>query len=228
MTTRHDRAEQAPSQLIPGTRFGNPGKHPLVLVLVAVLLVFMLAGCGGDDEKPEPTAAPAAAATPDPDELAVTWWKWATQRPKGQDPVSDKTGVRCAQDQPDDVFFLAGTTGGAARRDCEVPAGRPLFFPVLNVWCPRSVGRASCGDVVRDADIRVTVDGERVDTRVIASCPCAAEPNPRSPLAVRGSQFVDAGHYALVDGLDPGKHRVKFSGLADDFGVGAVYDLTVR
>jgi hypothetical protein len=208
---------------------GNPGSRSLMFLLMALLLLCLLAGCGGDDDQAaDPTPAPAAESTPDPDELAVQWWKWAMRRPEGQDPVTDRSGSRCAQDQPDDVFFLAGTTGGAVRRRCEVPAGRPLFFPVLNVVCPQSVGKRSCGDVVRDAKVRVEVDGQPADTSFIVSDAFEAQADPRSPLAVKGPKTVAAGHYALVEPLDPGKHRIAFAGAAGEFGVLARYTLQIR
>jgi hypothetical protein len=199
-----------------------------VLVVAALLLVCLVAGCGSEDASSTEAPAPTAEPTPDPDELAVEWWKWAVRRPKGQDPVTDRTGSRCAQDQPDDVFFLAGTTGGAVRRRCEVPAGRPLFFPVVNVLCRQSIGKRSCGDVVRDAKVRVEVDGEAADTRFIVSDAFEPGGDPQSPLAVAAREAVAAGHYALVDPLDPGRHRVTFAGTTGDFGVLASYTLQVR
>ncbi|WP_231493863.1 hypothetical protein [Nocardiopsis sp. CNT312] len=65
-------------------------------------------------------------------ELAGRWWRWVWSAPKGSDPVQDTTGRHASHNQPDDLWFLAGTYGGTVVRRCEVPAGRPLFFPVLN------------------------------------------------------------------------------------------------
>ncbi|KOX07309.1 hypothetical protein [Nocardiopsis sp. NRRL B-16309] len=65
-------------------------------------------------------------------ELAGRWWRWVWSAPQGGDPVGDTTGRYAAHDQPDDLWFLAGTYGGRVVRRCEVPTGRPLFFPVLN------------------------------------------------------------------------------------------------
>jgi hypothetical protein len=195
---------------------------------LALMALCLLVGCGGEDDPAAATPTPSAAATPDADELAVEWWKWAVRRPKGEDPVSDRNGRRCAQGQPDAVFFLAGTSGGAVRRRCEVPAERPLFFPVVNVLCPKSIGKRSCGDVIRDADVRVTVDGERADTQFIVSDALEPEADPRSSFAVTEPKAVAAGHYALVAPLDRGKHRIMFTGTAGDLTVAAAYALQVR
>ncbi|MFI6939153.1 hypothetical protein ACIBI4_07770 [Streptomyces sp. NPDC050418] len=66
-------------------------------------------------------------------ELGGRWWKWALSAPDSKSPVRDTTGEHAAWSQPDDLWFLAGTYGGKVTRTCEVPSGRPLFFPVLNI-----------------------------------------------------------------------------------------------
>lgn len=50
-------------------------------------------------------------------------------------PVSDLTGQNAALGQGGPVWFLAGTFGGRAERTVTVPAGKALFFPIVNqVW----------------------------------------------------------------------------------------------
>ncbi|MEU8777748.1 hypothetical protein [Streptomyces sp. NPDC048606] len=68
--------------------------------------------------------------------LAARWWKWALSAPLDQSPVADTTGAHAGWRQPEDVWFLAGTYGGRVVRRCGIPAGRPLFFPVLNTQRP--------------------------------------------------------------------------------------------
>ncbi|MER6678252.1 hypothetical protein [Streptomyces sp. NPDC000983] len=65
--------------------------------------------------------------------LAGRWWKWALSAPDDLSPVRDLTGEHASWSQPNDLWFLAGTYGGRVVRRCEVPSGRPLFFPVLNM-----------------------------------------------------------------------------------------------
>ncbi len=69
------------------------------------------------------------------------WWQWAYAQPKPVNPVADSTGKHCALGQSGTVWFLAGTffdpkePGPAVMRDCTIPAGKALFFPVLNsIW----------------------------------------------------------------------------------------------
>src|SRR5262249_35380232 len=50
--------------------------------------------------------------------------------------LSDPTGAGCGVGQFGPVFFLVGAGGGgAATRDqCRVPAGKALFFPLVNAF----------------------------------------------------------------------------------------------
>ncbi|MGW4161698.1 hypothetical protein [Streptomyces sp. NPDC004788] len=64
--------------------------------------------------------------------LAARWWQWARSAPESRSPVADTTGEHADWQQPGDVWFLAGTYGGRVERRCEIPADRPVFFPVLN------------------------------------------------------------------------------------------------
>ncbi len=46
----------------------------------------------------------------------------------------DPTGEHCGVGQSGSVWFLAGVFGtGEATRDCTVPAGKTLFFPIWNI-----------------------------------------------------------------------------------------------
>ncbi|MFB7208610.1 hypothetical protein [Streptomyces sp. NPDC056255] len=73
--------------------------------------------------------------------LAGRWWQWALSAPDDRSPVRDTTGEHAAWNQPDDLWFLAGTYGGRVVRRCAIPSDRPVFFPVLNMQHPRSYSR---------------------------------------------------------------------------------------
>ncbi|MGW0395330.1 hypothetical protein ACWDYJ_31520 [Streptomyces sp. NPDC003042] len=68
--------------------------------------------------------------------LAARWWKWALSAPDDRSPVGDTTGAYAGWRQPDDLWFLAGSHGGRVVRRCRIPAGRRVFFPVLNTQRP--------------------------------------------------------------------------------------------
>lgn len=64
------------------------------------------------------------------------WLDWALAQPHSTaSPIADTTGEFCANGQPEEVWFLAGTfNGGDVERTCTIPADRPLFFPLVNRW----------------------------------------------------------------------------------------------
>ena len=67
--------------------------------------------------------------------LAADGWQWVLGIPADSNPLLDQTGANAAVGQCGPVWFLAGTTGGSAERAITVPAGKSLFFPLVNnVW----------------------------------------------------------------------------------------------
>jgi hypothetical protein len=78
------------------------------------------------------------------------WWKWVIGIPQAENPALDGTGEFGTIDQAGPVWFLAGNFGGAygeanpVERTLVVPAGKALFFPILNqFWgCPSPAERA--------------------------------------------------------------------------------------
>ncbi len=176
------------------------------------------AGCGGGDSGSSSEKPPKAA--PDPAELAGRWWVWASGPAK---PVEDGTGKRCTRDQPEEVFFLAGTFGGEARRTCRVPKDTPLFFPVLNRRCPTEGApaedaAAACGEGLEEAEVELTVDGEPARLEYVESPPFELE-----------GESVAVGHHALLDPLPAGDHEIAFRGRdAGRFELDVQYRLTVE
>jgi hypothetical protein len=64
------------------------------------------------------------------EDWAAAWWQWAFSIPKDENPM---LGGPCELHQSGEVFFLAGTMGGSATRSCTMPAGKGVFFPLVNV-----------------------------------------------------------------------------------------------
>ena len=70
---------------------------------------------------------------------SAQWWQWAWSIPISFNPLFDTTGVDCAvnQSRSQPVWFLAGVSGFngsvTATRNCIVPAGNMIFFPIINV-----------------------------------------------------------------------------------------------
>src|ERR1051325_2671947 len=64
---------------------------------------------------------------------SARWWSWAYSIPLSMNPIFDTTGIDCALNQSGPVWFLAGTNGFSATRNCVVPAGKMIFFPIINL-----------------------------------------------------------------------------------------------
>ena len=76
--------------------------------------------------------------------LSALWWQWGFGQPAvdvdgtNTNPILDTTGDFAAAGQENGIgpgnrfFFLAGSFGGDVDRTVTVPAGKALFFPVVN------------------------------------------------------------------------------------------------
>lgn len=159
-----------------------------------------------------------------PQGLAARWVRWAAAASAASNPIADETGEDASANQPEDVWFLAGSYGGQVRRQCVVPAGRDLFLPVFNLW------DTGGGDppVVDGAYGSLAVDGLPLPPDVIAT---------PVPFTVRGAalngvtmrrrpkQVTVWGLWKLVPAPAPGHHEVHV--VAGD-GAGFTLDVAYR
>jgi hypothetical protein len=192
------------------------------------------------------------------DKLSVEWWQWAISIPRSVNPQLElMSGENAVVGQHGPVWFLAGVFGGGtAKRQCSVPEGTALFFPVINsinIDIPNVCGqgpehvsvedlRASSAAFVDGAtNVSVTVDGlpikklQRVQSKVFA----VALPRDNVFLTPCGgvdtvppgiySPAVDDGLYVLLDRLPAGPHTLHFhaENLSQPFVQDVTYDLTV-
>jgi hypothetical protein len=201
-------------------------------------------------------AAPAGAAGGNPgvippaghlyDVLSVAWWKYVLAQPAASNPLTDDTGARCAIRQSGPVFFIGGDFNGnnapITRDQCKVPAGRALFFPMVNavdVHVP-GLDDQDTPQLIWDdlqitqgfsvSNLHASVDGVAVSNLDPATSPYRGCAGPVAACAPRsfslrlpaGNLFgIDAGTYApaVADGfylllapLRPGAHTVTFGG----------------
>ncbi len=104
----------------------------LSAVLAGVMLVALTSAPGAPNASPTvlpPNSKPYGASY---GEWGGRWWQWALSSSPATNPVVDPTGEFAALGQSGPVWFLAGTYGGTAERTVTVPAGKALFFPILN------------------------------------------------------------------------------------------------
>ncbi|MCF2530660.1 signal protein [Yinghuangia soli] len=198
--------------------------------LAAALLLSATACSSSDDDKTSEDVAdtpiPAAASVGDIPDLQARWWGWAAAQPTATHPVLDDTGAHCAVGQGGDVWFVAGTLGGEAKRACTVPAGRTIAGPLLNVTTDTP---AACTDFIASADGEVILDGAPVDVKKI-------EPEAVTFTAVAGNPFTkEAGEVAkqgcglwfALAPLQPGVHKLNIHGVSDVYKTSVEYTLTV-
>jgi hypothetical protein len=188
---------------------------------------------------------------------AAEWWKWALKTPPATNPVKDTTGANAAvgQDPASPVFFLGGTFGGDAERTVTIPAGKSVFFPVVNtIWWheywdtdTEETLRAGANAWVDSVDIlKVKLDGKsvknlgmyRAESPVFAfDIPEDSVPDewanpaywPNGYPAMTFDLAVADGYWLLLEPMEAGPHTIEFIGGIkgpDGFATRVVYHIT--
>lgn len=177
----------------------------------------------------------------------AAWWTWNVQSPVATYPSADPTGAFADQNNNGPVFFIAGTTGGAATRSFNVPSGRPLLIPMINFFdtepakidvgvsladripAAEKIVGAWPGNVI-PASLFASIDGNAIvsptdylETTAIFS---AGPTQPGSFIESLGVPTGDdifptkaAGYWLMVEGLTPGPHELHFGSSANGFSV---------
>jgi hypothetical protein len=188
-------------------------------------------------------------------EWSAAWWQWALSIPAANSPISDSTGANCTQQQSGPVFYLAGTAGGSVTRSCTVPAGKSLFFPILNSLWGASVGdcdptnpgvpcnlatlRKSAADAMDPVTLQAVIDGKPVkdldQQRVQSPALTITYPADNGAGVGAGSYALNVsdGYWVLLAPLSIGKHSIYFKGIFtggpfQGFVVEVTYNLTVQ
>jgi hypothetical protein len=175
-------------------------------------------------------------------ELAIGWMRWGWGLPDVGGPIADPTGEACALGQEGDVWYLAGTAGVPVVRECDVPAGKQLFFPLINymnVFPPEYFpDLASIEAVLPDGvawydnvranicDLTLRIDGQEVrpgldeldeDFYIRVMDPFEIELHEDHWSGGAVMPAVGHGYYALVNPLPPGDHVIEFGGVDCEF-----------
>ena len=187
---------------------------------------------------------------------AEGWAKWAFERAGKDDPINDVTGEMCPSNQSGPVWYLTGTYGGKATRDCTIPSGKSIFYPVAVTPCSNADSRqlgndkeklTYCAKSGQDGffDVSTTIDGTLIklgqsDYRLKTPVFQISLPDKNNFEATGGK----AGNYSMVlDGsfimlkpLSPGKHEIEFIANArnnvgpgqPDLIIHAIYHLLIK
>jgi len=197
-----------------------------------LLVIACLQGCSEPSTSHGPSPAPTAAdagSLP----LPARWWIWTESFPRDRNPIDDLTGKACAQNQPADVWFLAGTHGGAVTRRCDIPARRPVYFPVLNQIC--SAGDTS-PEVAIDAcsfepeEVVASLDGRQLAIEKDSSAGIFtfdAQRDSSTGFAEGPNAAVSWGYWVGPITVPVGRHVLRFSGSDDGFELDVTYRLRV-
>lgn len=181
-------------------------------------------------------------------EWAADWWQVALETTDTADlpnPLLDTTGVSCEVGDMGNVWFLFGTfLGDAIVRDCAVPTGTAIFFPLVNSFYGRFEGdkdteeeareSAAC---VEDATLHFEFNGTPVPglDRYFEESAVFQVRFPETD-AVFGLDdvfldlAVDAGFYLFLRPLPPGSYTLHWtaSSQACDVTQDITYNLTVK
>ncbi len=89
------------------------------------------------------------------------WWKWAYSFNKDYGPVADLSGKLCGlgQNKDSDVWFLAGSySTKSVVRECTIPQGKVLFFPIINAIQNSTKEKTrTCNDVTQSVKKRTQI-----------------------------------------------------------------------
>lgn len=247
-------------QLIPLRAVANSTAKATGLALMLALLG-LTASAVAAGRNPNPGIAPAHSSPYGQTygEWSGAWWRWAYSFPAGEDqnPVQDPTGALAGLGQSGPVWFLAGSFGQTVTRTATVPAGKALFFPIINTgwinipelgddpWSDdqRAYAKAFIAPFIDNAfNLSCTIDD--VEVADIASyrsvTPDGAEymvTFPENGLwglpAGDYGPTVDDGIYLMVAPLRPGQHTIHFTAasqgsFAGDFALDVTYHLTIK
>ncbi|MFB6628640.1 signal protein [Streptomyces sp. NPDC056362] len=157
-------------------------------------------------------------------ELQGRWWTWAASEPDATNAVAETDGSACGRNQPHDVWFLAGTFGGHVERTCEVPAGRPIAAPVVNLFGDPQ----NCAAFMSSAQGTVLLDGKVVEPETYTGDSITVEGAPGNPVTGEEGRFAvtGCGLWVQLPSLASGKHSLKIRGRSGDFSTGVDYALT--
>jgi hypothetical protein len=206
---------------------------------VVLLTLFSVITTGSIVTVAAQTSSPAdvlsLVAPPDSRPLNVTygdwgakWWQWVYSFPSSQNPLSDETGERCASNQNGTVWFLVGTFGGSVTRQCTIPAGASLFFPLLNTECSIAGGDGtneqelrSCAtaQIDRVSNLKAIVDGVQVpdlhNYRAQSQLYNITLPTDNIMGVEAGTTpSIAEGYWIFLNPLPLGNHEISFGGSA--------------
>ena len=184
-------------------------------------------------------------------EWSAKWWQWAFSLPVDQNPWFDNGScANGANGQFGPVWFLTGVINesGTAVRNCTVPVGKALFFPIINAECATLEGNGDteeelrgCAEGLVNPVSDVTAEIDRVPLQDLWDYRAASPLFTYGPLPADNvlqlfgydapvgatSPSVADGFYLMLAPLSVGQHVIHFTGTAGEFTLDITYNLMV-
>ena len=226
----------------------------VLFALLSLVLVSPRAAVAAENPNPQVLPPQSTAYGKTLGEWHAAWWQWAAAIPADVNPLLDETGANCNLNQSGPVHFLAGTLGGVAERECTIPAGKSVLFPLLNTFffncpdenVPEEEMRAVLDFILTffTINLECTVDGVPLEELTIYRAPSPAyvmtlpadniflgncEGFGGGPPAEDYFPVVADGFMILHTPLSEGAHEIFLRGEVVEFGfvVEVTYDITV-
>lgn len=165
-------------------------------------------------------------------EYSAQWWQWSLSIPADVNPLGDLVGSYCGVGQHGDIWFLGGTLDGSAvKRNCTIPYGKKIFFPVINAECSVIEGYGETNEELSAAakdlmdhvtEVKVLVDGillKNVEKSRVQSKPFEFSLPPGDTLGFYGNEpnpspAISDGFWVLLHPLSEGEHEIVIYGVA--------------
>lgn len=160
------------------------------------------------------------------------WWQWCYSFPDASSPVTDSSGQFCKEHQDyKSVWFLAGTFGGKAERNCTLPRETSIFFPILtdivsfytdprlktkselDAYSKADLDHTQLISVKMDGHIMLNLYSYRVHTNLFS----IDVPDINNKVLRVKTQAISDGYWMFLKPLSLGKHRLEFIGEKLEF-----------
>lgn len=160
------------------------------------------------------------------------WWQWCYSFRDDSSPVSDSSGEFSKEGQAyESVWFLAGTFGGTVERNCTLPAGTSIFFPIvtdiISFHTDPQLKTTSDLDAYSKADLDHTqfisakLDGHEISNlfsyRVHSHLFPIDVPNKNNKVLRVKTEAISDGYWLFLKPLSLGKHKLEFIGEKLEF-----------
>ena len=228
-------------------------RSALLLLAIAAIATSLLATNPNPGIAP-PNSKPHGASYA---QWSAAWWQWAFSLHAyvPLNPLLATGAVDCSYGQTSDVWFLVGTVAsGNTYRNCSIPTGTWLLFPVFDAWCdnvgvspPATIDQLKqcAADYVVVTELHASIDGVPVSN--LSAYHAAYAPFGYTVPAVDNMlQYFGAdmpgkdwpttyawpaatdGYWLMLNPLPPGFHTINFGGTNHyGFQIDITYAITV-